>query len=88
MIKELGKLLDDIEKLRERVACAEKRLKNATIYSEVVTPIPGLLLMTAGFIEMGVGNTDMGWNLFKAGAITLVSMEVIYNGGKWIFKIW
>lgn len=74
--------------LEERVACAERRDRNAMIYSEIVTPIPGLILMTAGFIEMGCGNTDVGWNLVKTGAITLVGMELIYNGGRWVFKIW
>ncbi len=83
-----GEFYAKAKALEERVAYAERRNRNATIYSEVVTPIPGLILMTAGFIEMGNGNTDLGWNLVKAGAITLVGMEVIYNGGRWIFKVW
>ena len=76
------------KKLQEECDYYKKRSKNSYIYGNIVTPLPGLLIMTYGFIEMGKGNTDAGWNWFKAGAITAASMEVVYQGGKWILKIW
>lgn len=73
---------------KELIDYMNKQNQNAMIYSEIITPLPGLMLMTYGFIEMGCGNTDFGWNFVKAGAITLVGMELIYNGSHWVFKIW
>lgn len=83
-----GEFYEKAKALEERVAYAERKNKNSTIYANVVTPIPGLIFMVQGFIEMGKGNTDYGWRLFEIGAITLVGMEVVYQGGHWLFKIW
>lgn len=82
-----GEFYQQVKSLEERVAFAEKRSKNNYIYGNIVTPIPGLMLMTYGLIEMGKGNTDFGWKFVTAGAVTLLGMELIYQGGKWIFKI-
>lgn len=76
------------KKQREEIDFLKRKDKNAYIYGNVLTPLPGLMLMTYGFIEMGKGNTDYGWKWFEAGAITLVGMEVVYQGGHWIFRIW
>ena len=80
--------LGKIESLEELLAAAEKRERNSLIYENIVTPLPGLAIMTWGFVEMGCGNTDKGWRIFTTGVVTLVGMEVCYQGGKWLFKIW
>lgn len=78
-----------LEKMQqELIDYYKKKDRCSYIYGNIVTPIPGLLIMTYGFIEMGKGNTNIGWNCFKAGAITLCAMEVVYQGGHWAIKIW
>lgn len=82
-----GEFYEQVKALEERVAYAERKSRNNYIYGNVVTPIPGLLLMTYGLIEMGKGNTDNGWAFVTAGGVALLGMELIYQGGKWVFKI-
>ena len=93
MIRELGKLLDEIVALKEKTAYLEKRMKNAYIYGNVVTTIPGLLVMSKGFADLAMSGADpvkvdMAWKWIAAGAITELGMHVVYQGGHWIFKIW
>lgn len=76
------------QKQKEEIDYLKNKDKNSYIYGNIITPLPGLMLMTYGFIEMGKGNTDSGWRWFEAGAITLVGMEIVFQGGKWIFRIW
>ena len=93
MIRELGKLLDEIVALKEKTAYLEKRMKNAYIYGNVVTTIPGLLVMAKGFADLAMSNADpvkvdAAWKWIVAGAITELGMHVVYQSGHWIFKIW
>ena len=93
MIRELGKLLDEIVALKEKSAYLEKRMKNAYIYGNVVTTIPGLLVMAKGFADLAMSNADpvkvdAAWKWIAAGAITELGMHVVYQSGHWIFKIW
>ncbi len=93
MIQELGKLLDEIVALKENNANLEKGMKNAYIYGNVVTTIPGLLVMAKGFADLAMSNADpvkvdMAWKWVAAGAITELGMHVVYQGGHWIFRWW
>lgn len=74
--------------MQEELDYYKQKDKAAYIYGNIVTPLPGLMLMTYGFIEMGNGNTDKGWDFFKIGAFTLVGMELVYQGGHWLFRVW
>lgn len=76
------------KKQQELIDYYKKKDKAAYTYGNIVTPLPGLLLMTYGFVEMGKGNTDAGWTWFKAGAITVFAMEVVYQGGHWVIRVW
>ncbi len=76
------------KQLREELDYYKAKDKNSYIYGNIITPIPGLILMTYGFVEMGKGNTDYGWTWFTAGAITLAGLEVVYQGGHWVLRIW
>lgn len=73
---------------KELIDSKTKQANGAYIVGNILVPMLPLGLMTAGFIEMGNGKTDYGWNLFKAGAITLAAFEVTYQGGHFIFKWW
>lgn len=73
---------------REEIEYLKNKDKNSYIYGNIITTVPGLMLMTYGFIEMGNGNTDKGWRFFEAGAVTLVGLELVYQGGHWLFRIW
>lgn len=86
--KEFGEIVEKVKGLEEQIEYYKKRLKRATIVENITIPLPGLSLMTVGIIEMANGNNSRGIKYIEAGAITLGVMEVIYQGGKWVFKLW
>ena len=93
MIRELGKLLDEIVALKEKTAYLEKRIKNAYIYGNITTSLPGLMIMAKGFVDLAMSGADpvkvdAAWKWVAAGAITELGMHIVYQGGHWIFKIW
>lgn len=88
---------EDIEKLKERVAFAERKAKNAYIYGSVVTAIPGILVFTKGVVDMvtwyseGHTTKEGGANALTwiyAGLVTEVGMQLVYQGGHWVFNWW
>ena len=86
--KELGEIVERVRGLEEKIEYYKKRLKRATIVENITIPLPGLSLMTVGIIEIANGNNSRGIKYIEAGAITLGVMEVVYQGGKWVFKLW
>lgn len=75
------------ESLAEYYASIEKRSKNANIFMNIAIPVMGAVPITMGLIEMGNGNTDRGWNYIITGLVITASVEIVYQGGKWIFKV-
>lgn len=78
---------------KELIDYMDKQNRNAYIYGNVVTTIPGLLVMSKGFADLAMSGADpvkvdMAWKWIAAGAITELGMHIVYQGGHWIFKIW
>jgi hypothetical protein len=75
------------ESLTEYYAGIEKRSKNTNLFVNIAIPVIGAIPVTMGLIEMGNGNTDRGWNYVLTGLAVTVSAELVYQGGKWVFKV-
>jgi len=75
------------ESLTEYYAKLEKRSKNTNTLINIAIPVMGAIPVTMGLIEMGNGNTDRGWNYVLTGIAITVSAEIVYQGGKWVFKV-
>ena len=78
---------------KELIDYMNKQNRNAYIYGNVVTTIPGLLVMVKGFADLAMSGADpvkvdAAWKWVAAGAITELGMHIVYQGGHWIFKIW
>ena len=78
---------------KEKTAYLEKRIKNAYIYGNITTSLPGLMIMAKGFVDLAMSGADpvkvdAAWKWVAAGAITELGMHIVYQGGHWIFKIW
>lgn len=76
-----------IDAMNEYYAGMEKRSKNTNIFVNIAIPVIGSIPTVIGLIEMGNGNTDRGWNYVITGLSITLSAELIYQGGKWIFKV-
>jgi homoserine dehydrogenase len=75
------------ESLTEYYAKLEKRSKNTNTFINIAIPVMGAIPVTMGLIEMGNGNTDRGWNYVLTGIAITVSAEIVYQGGKWVLKV-
>ena len=76
-----------IDSLTEYYAGLEKRAKNTNTFINIAIPVIGAIPVTMGLIEMGNGNTDRGWNYVLTGLAVTVSVELVYHGGKWVFRV-
>ena len=68
---------------KELIDYMDKQNRNAYIYGNVVTTIPGLLVMAKGFADLAMSGADpvkvdMAWKWIAAGAITELGMHVVY----------
>lgn len=78
---------------KELIDYMDEQNRNAYVYGNVVTTIPGLLVMSKGFADLAMSGTDpvkigMAWKWITAGVITELGMHVVYQSGHWIFKRW
>lgn len=84
---QMALLKKQTDSLTEYYAGLEKRAKNTNTFINIAIPVIGAIPVTMGLIEMGNGNTDRGWNYVLTGLAITVSVELVYHGGKWVFKV-
>lgn len=84
---QMESLKKQTDSLTEYYAGLEKRAKNTNTFINIAIPVIGAIPVTMGLIEMGNGNTDRGWNYVLTGLAITVSVELVYHGGKWVFRV-
>lgn len=87
MQTQMALLKKQTESLTEYYAGLEKRSKNTNLFVNIAIPVIGAIPVTMGLIEMGNGNTDRGWNYVLTGLAVTVSAELVYQSGKWVFRV-
>lgn len=83
-----GAFYENVKKMEQKLAMFEKQLRGSRIFANIIVPIPGLMLITRGFIDLGFEKYDSSKAYITSGLITLVGMELVYQGGHWFFKVW
>ncbi|MBR6612892.1 MAG: hypothetical protein IKK93_11835 [Campylobacter sp.] len=91
-IEENAKLKQKWKAHLELDAEINKRFKNSFAVGTVTSALPGITLITIGMIKLSnVEDQDelkQGWQYVTYGTIALVGVELVYQGGHWIFRIW
>lgn len=91
-IEENAKLKQEWKAHLELDAEIDKRFKNSFAVGTVTSALPGITLITIGMIKLSnVEDQDelkQSWQYVTYGAIALVGVELVYQGGHWIFRIW
>ncbi len=72
----------------KRMASIEKQVKNSYVFTTVATNTLCLIPVGIGFVELANGNTDRGWVYIKTGLAITIGVNLVYQGGHWVFKIW
>lgn len=80
-------LLNQLNSIKELAAENEKRLNNCYRFGNLLAPLFPVGLTVTGAAVYNYDN-QLGKNLMIAGCISLVSIEVVYQGGHWIFRFW
>ena len=83
-----GTFYENVKKMEQKLVMYEKQLKGSQIFANIIVPIPGLMLITRGFIDLGFEKYDSSKAYITSGLITLAGMELVYQCGHWFFKIW
>lgn len=84
----LASSYEELDEYDKKIVGYEKQIKNAYIFTTVATNTISLVPVAIGLIEMGNGNTDRGWAYVKTGLVLTIGVNIVYQGGHWIFKIW
>ncbi len=89
MIKNQKKELE--EQWREHLkldAEYERRMRNSYLMGNFLAVLPSVCLgVTSSFYFMN-NEIEMGKKYLNAAAISLISIEMVYQGGHFIFRIW
>jgi hypothetical protein len=88
ILEENRKLKEDWQNHLKLDAENEKRFNNLYQFGNVIIPlIPISLFVTSGICYLN-NNSDLGKGFLYAGCISLVGLEIVYQGGHFILKIW
>ncbi len=87
IINENNLLKKDLNSQLEINSELNRRNSNLYKYGNFITPLLPIGLMTAGGILIYNNKINLGENLFLIGGITLISFELVFQSGHWMFKI-
>lgn len=88
ILEENKKLKEEWQNHLKLDAESERRFDNLYQFGNVVVPlVPVTLLTTSGILYLN-NKDDLGKGFLYAGCISLVGLEVVYQGGHFIFKVW
>lgn len=97
----IGELQVEVDELKEELTNAklkflayeelqvnmEKRLNNAYTVGNIIIVSTTVPMIVAGSILMASGN-EYGKPLLYTGLGSLVGIGIVWNGGRWLFKLW
>ena len=84
----LGDMYVELENYKTELNLMKWRNKNANNFVEISIPIMAFPLIGFGLYEYCSGNENMGKIMMIVGTTSLIGCELVWNGGKFIFKIW
>jgi len=88
ILEENKKLKEEWQNHLKLDAENEKRFDNLYQFGNVIIPLVPVTLLTASGIFYLNKMDDLGKGFLYAGCISLVGLEVVYQGGHFIFKVW
>lgn len=84
----LGNMQEELNKYKTYISEFEKKAKRTNLFVQILIPTLSVPMIANGIYLYANGNESYGKVCVYGGAIILVGAEVVWNGGKFILRIW
>ena len=88
VISILGDMQEELDNYKIYINEIEKKAKRADVFVQILIPTLSAPMIANGVYLYVNGNESYGKVCIYGGVIALVGAEVVWNGGKFILKIW
>lgn len=88
VISILGDMQEELDRYKIYLNEIEKKAKRADLFVQILIPTLSVPMIANGIYLYANGNENYGKICMYSGAIMLVGAELVWNGGKFIFKLW
>ena len=84
----LGDMQEELDNYKKYINEIEKKAKCADLFVQILIPTLSVPMIANGIYLYANGNETYGKVCMYGGAIMLVGAELVWNGGKFVLKIW
>lgn len=88
VISILGEMQEELNKYKIYINEVEKKAKRTDTFVQILIPTLSVPMIANGIYLYANGNESYGKLCIGSGVIMLVGAELVWNGGKFILKIW
>ena len=88
VISILGDMQEELDRYKIYLNEIEKKAKRADLFVQILIPTLSVPMIVNGIYLYANGNENYGKVCMYGGAIMLVGAELVWNGGKFVLKIW
>ena len=88
VISILGDMQEELDRYKIYLNEIEKKAKHADLFVQILIPTLSVPMIANGIYLYANGNENYGKVCMYSGAIMFVGAELVWNGGKFILKIW
>ena len=88
VISILGNMQEELDRYKIYLNEIEKKAKRADLFVQVLIPTLSVPMIANGIYLYANGNENYGKVCMYGGAIIFVGAEFVWNGGKFVLKIW
>lgn len=88
ILYELGNMFEELENYKEYIASVKRKLRNVSVFVNIAIPLCTIPIACNGIYNIAKGDELVGKiNLYTSLGL-FVGLECVYQGGKFIFKVW
>lgn len=88
VINILGDMQEELDNYKKYINEIEKKAKRTDLFVQILIPTLSVPMIANGIYLYANGNENYGKVCMYSGIIVLVGAELIWNGGKFVLKIW
>ena len=88
VISILGDMQEELDRYKIYLNEIEKKAKRANLFVQILIPTLSVPMIANGIYLYANGDENYGKVCMYGGAIMFVGAELVWNGGKFVLKIW
>ena len=88
VISILGDMQEELDKYKIYINEIERKAKRTNLFVQILIPTLSIPMIANGAYLYANGNESYGKICMTSGVVMLLGAEVVWNGGKFVLKIW